>query len=304
METTTMSEPMDGRAYFRALSYAMAAVPTDDDHTDLQHVTFMGQRIIGADGERRHDGYVPVPLETISVTRLSARDLLMMLDFANRYSKRRQVSFSVRHDGDEVRIEYGARQPLVYPLERCDVGSHPETFNEWVPVDAPLNPTGLGHIACGHLKDAMSWWRSWDKDQGTSEIRGGVEGGPTRIDITCNGTRVATAFVMPLDHPAAELRDKMPLFDGIKASGRSNLDLDITGDGMQQPTTIKIGDVELNVTGLGNPADLLVTGPCQHRDTDEACLPCTEDRILAKRNEPPKKKRKRKADETAEAAAE
>lgn len=279
------TEPMSGKSFLRALAYALKAVPSGDDHPALQHVTFHGDRVIGAGQTRRHDGYLPSPVqEPLSCTRESARLLLMALEYTHRASKERSGTFSVTMDGHLVSIHYGARSPIEHELQGADVGSHPRDLREWVPGDAPLNPDGLGHISCGDLREASSWWRSWEKDHGTCEVRGGQEGGPVRIDVTCGGERVATAFVLPQDHPPAELRDSLPLFDGVEACGRSNLDLDLSGDGSADAGAqiVKVGDVELNVTGLRVPLEsLLCTGPCEHRDTHDACLPCTEDRIAS-----------------------
>lgn len=305
-----MTITQDGKAYLRALSYALAAVPTDDDHADLQHVTFIGDRVVGSDGRRRHDGYLSeaFPSAPLSVARISVVFLLKALDYAASVSKARQGTFSVVHRGKEVHIEYGARTPLIHELEVKDVGSHPSTSNEWVEADAPLNPQGLGHIACGDLATAMKWWKSWDKDLGTAEVRGGQEGGPMRVDITAGGRRVATAFVLPADHVEAELHEAVlpmeAVWNGADAPrrGRSNLDLDLSGDGAPppQPVMIRImtGDLahDLNVTGLGNPNEILKTGPCDHRDAAMPCLPCTELEIASRqalRDAPTQPKKRR-----------
>ncbi len=227
-----MSEPMNGRTYLRALVYALRAVPSDPDQASLQHVTFHHDRVTGADQSRRHDAYLPAQVDTVSVSKSSAQELVMALEYALRVSKRRAGTFSVTHAADqEVIIEYGARHPLIHQLQVVDVGKHPETTNDWVPADAALNPDGLGHLDCGHDADALKWRITGDKDPGTSQVRGGQDGGPVRRDIVCAGRMVATAFILPMDHPPAELKDSLPLFGGETAPGRSNLDLDLTGDG-------------------------------------------------------------------------
>lgn len=280
MSDETQPVPMNGRSFLRALAYALRAVPSGDDHPDLQHITFIGKRIVGADGHRWHVGYLLAPQgATVSVTRESAQSLLRALEYAQRESKR-HGTFSVSRENTEVVIEYGAKYPIAHPLSAVDVGAHPPTWDEPVPIDAPLNPAGLGHIDCGHLKALASWWKSWDKDYGTCEIRGGIDGGPIRCDIVSGGEIVATAFALPADHPPAEIREP-DLFNGLKTFGRSNLELDWSGDGspIPSPVIIKIGDTELNVTGLGDPNTFLVNGPCTHRETTEACLPCTLDKV-------------------------
>lgn len=277
-----MSDPMSGKNYLRALAYALKAVPADDEQAGLQHVTYHGGRVTGADRTRRHDGYLPAEVDTVSVARGSAQELVMALEYALRVSKRRiNGTFSVQHHGDEVHVEYGARHPLIHKLAVVDVGGHPQGPNEWVPADAPLNPGGIGHVDCGSFKEAVSWWKSWDKDFGTCEVRGGHDGGPIRVDVTSGGARVATSFILPMDHPEAEFSDTLPLFDGVAACGRSNLDLDLSGDGVKDDgaQSIKVGDIEFNVSGLGDPSDLLMMGPCDHRDTATECVQCTAEKI-------------------------
>ncbi len=279
------TDPMDGKQYLRALLYALSAVPTDDEHKALQHVTYYADRIVGSDGKRRHDGYLPAQFEEpVSVARLSVQELVLALEYAHKVSKRKSVTFSVTHDGDEVRIDYGARQPLLHPLDVVDTEGHPKAITEWVPVGAPLNPAGLGHLNCDDVNAATDWRKSWDKHYGSLEIRGGVDGGPVRIDVTASGDRVATAFLLPMDHPPAELSAQRDLFNrqGRTYEGRSNMALDLTGDGAAPPErkVLKIGEVELDVTGLPEPHfDLLASGPCEHRDNTDACLPCTEAEI-------------------------
>lgn len=304
------TNPMDGKTYLRALTYALLAVPTDDEKSALQHITYIENRIVGSDGHRRHDPRLTATFdEPIAVARISAQELVLALEYAHKVSKRKTGAFSVTHDGDEVRIDYGARHPLVHPLSVVDTKSFPKNPNEWVPQDAPLNPGGLGHLDCGHVKDAMSWWKSWDKDLGTCEVRGGQDGGPTRIDITCGGVRVATAFVLPYDHPSAEIREVLPMEsmwngNGPAPRGSSNLDLDLTGDGAPapEPLIIKIGENEINVTGLPGGMSLLCAGPCDHRDTPTPCLPCTiaavdsaKQLVLDEDEQKGKKKKGRKA---------
>lgn len=299
--TDTTEIAMDGRSYLRAITYALAATPKGEERPDLQHVTFIGSRVVGSDGMSRHDAHLQCEIaKPISVARSSVASLIMALTYAERVSKGGAGTFSVRHEKDVVIISYGARLPIEHELAVCDVGLHPPDACEWVPEDAPINPRGMGHIGCEEERRALLWWRSWDKDYGTSEVRGGLDGGPIRRDITSGGLRVATAFLLPKGHAPAELGDAMSLFNGIKTYGRSNLELDLSGDGVPQPEPIilKLGDHEFNVTNLPGGRELLRSGPCDHRDTSEHCVPCTEEAIeqakLLAAEEPKKKRGRRK----------
>lgn len=79
METT----PMDGRAYLSALSYVISVTPKGEERPDLQHITFIGDRVVGSDGESRHDGYLIGAVDkTISVARASISSLILALSYA------------------------------------------------------------------------------------------------------------------------------------------------------------------------------------------------------------------------------
>ncbi len=309
-----MPETMNGRSYLRALSYAVKATPKEEERSRLQHVTFVGNRVVGADGTRWHVGYLPTPVEaTASYTRVSALNALNVLAFAERYSKRLGAAFSVTHHPDGMLvIECGLDGTVVTHLGICDVGKHPPEFVEPVAPNAAPNPDG--HISCDHDAEAKRWWRSWEKDKGTFQVRGGQDGGPFRIDITNGGERVATAFLLPEDHVRAEIREPN-LFDKRPAPyGKSNLELDLSGDGAPtDPDVIKIGERTFNVRGLPDRANLLKTGPCDHRDTHDACAPCTEVAVSeaeviaaqekADEAEGKPKKRRRKASAAPDAAS-
>lgn len=312
MTEPAFTDPIDGRRYTRALSYVLKAVPTDDAGAALQHVTYYGSRLVGSDGMRRHDAHLPAAIDTpIAFTRISAQELLIFLEAAHKYSKRRSGTFSVRHKGTDVHIEYGGRAEIVVPLQRVDVRCFPPDEREWVHEDAPINPEGLGHIDCDHLHELLGWWRSWDKTKGSCLIRGGQDDGPLRVDIVSGGERVVTAFLLPMDHAEAELPGEPTLFDKDRPDlGDSNLALDLSGDGASDEPLIiriKVGDVEheFNVTGLDDPDELLVSGPCGHREEGD-CPQCTGEKVAAARRlqaaenaaaTKPKKRGKKKPDQ-------
>lgn len=317
---TTPSSPIDGRAYLRALSYALLAVPSDDDHAELQHVTFIGDRVVGSDGVSRHDGYFFTPVgETVSVARLSAKLLQKALEYAQVVSRKRpEGTFTVEHVGEIVRIKYGARLPIEHELAVVDVGYHPKTPREWVAPDAPINPNGMEEVATDRDMMSLDWYQAWDKHHGTSRIRGGLDGGPVRRDITSNGKRVATAFVLPENHAPAEIREVLPLeamWDGNKKQeprGRSNLDLVLDHDGEPADGARYIeidngGEVyKVNVTGLEDWSELLKKGPCSHRQEEVGCPQCTDEavqkaRVAKAEAESKPKRRRRKAGDDAEA---
>lgn len=304
---------MDGKEFFRALAYAYAALPDDADRVGLQHVTFYRDRIIGSDGMARHDGHLPEEFaEPCSITRVSARLLMLGLEYAHKVSKLMGQGFSIEHaagkadEGSkviahEIRIHYGSPMPIVHPLELVDVGSHPDDFNEWVLRDAPQQP--LDTVNVNLAARALRWYRAWDKDHGEMETRGGGEGESHRIDIINDGKIVATAFLRPSGANAGELFTD-PLFNGVH--GKSNMELDFSGDGRRAEVAmyikVKVAGEEhqINVTGLGDPSALLKTGPCEHRQTEDDCLPCTEAAVakaqvdkLESQPDAPKPKRRR-----------
>lgn len=280
-------EPMNGKAVHRAVAYALKATPKDEKKAALQHVTFFGNRVVGADGERWHIGYLPGSMDRpMAVARVSAENLVRLLTFAGQWANRRQGTFSVSFDRADVTVECGLATPIRYNMTEIDVGKFPPAFIEPVAVDAPLNPDGLRHVGCGHLNAATQWWRSWDKDYGTSEIRGGQNQTPIRLDVISGGDIVATAFVLGADRPKAEFREpgQTSLLDKRAPTyGRSNLELDLSGDGKPDPQkqTIDLNGVKLDATGILDVElkDLIVDGPCAHREVDGPCVPCTEAKI-------------------------
>jgi hypothetical protein len=226
-----MTEPMNGKFYWRALAYAHKAVPSDDAGSRLQHISFIGHRIIGADGERWHVGLLPedVDLPPMAVARGCVQSLLLGLEYAWRMSKRNSGDFSVRQDDEHVVIEYGAPHPIDHALVKIDTGRGklPAKWKEPVRANAPVLEGNQSSLRCGHMLEAMKWYRAWDTDHGTFTLRGDGGASPVRVDLTAGGELVANAFLLPVDHPPAQLPADEPLLAGEKAKSQSNLDLEL-----------------------------------------------------------------------------
>lgn len=281
-----MSEvTMNGRSFLRALSYALRICPPAESASRLAHVVFVGNKIVCSDGQRWHAGIVDGEFDIPRViARESAAELVIRLAFAETISRRHSSSFFVHIDGNRVDIHFG-EEKNAFKLSDVNVGHVPTQWLEPVPVDAPLLAE-IPEVHCQHLKDSASWWMSWQKDHGSVKMRGVGGNNPIRYDISCGDEAVAVAFLLPVQHRAAQLQPDEPLFAGAsggKIYGQSILDLSFDGPPPPEPRSIKIGETELNVTGLGEPANLLKLGPCVHRSEPEPCLPCTEDAIKAAR---------------------
>ena len=231
----TTPATMSGQHFYRALAYAFKACPSDEGSSRLQHVAFVGNKVIGADGERWHVGLLAedVDLPAMTVARGSISDLLMGLEYCRRMAKRTQGSFQVSINGEHLRIDYGAKQPLEHELAVLNLGKLPRQWQEPVAPDAPFLTLAASDIRCGHMQEAMKWHRSWEEDYGTFKLRGAGGNEPVRLDVTASGELVAIAFLLPVNHPPAELPGEPDLFTGEagKEKSQSILDLDLSGDG-------------------------------------------------------------------------
>lgn len=283
--------------FLRALHYASKAIPTDEASSRFQHLGIIDNKLIGADGERWFAGLLgeegEVELPAMTIARSSVIEILEDLEYCRKKAKRGSKSFVVQFDADaeEVRILYGADTPIVHHLAVVNLGALPKQWREPVPKDAPLLPGGTADLRCGHMKEAMTWHRSWEEDFGSWSLRGAGGNSPVRVDVTAGGELVATAFLLPIAHPKAQLPLDEPLLEHgqeeAEKKSQSIFDLDWSGDGRPQrgAKTIKCGDVEIDATGLEDVDALLVEGPCKHRD-EGPCPQCTEAAVeKARRNQ-------------------
>lgn len=303
METTI---EMNALHFLRALTYANRAIPKDDAKSRMQHLVMIGNRLIGADGERWHVGILDeeIDIPPMAIARQSVLDLKLDLEHARRRAKRYGGSFSVELEIEDeetarAKIVYGAPTPLICKLAVLNLGKLPTKWKEPVEQDAPSGPV-TGELRTGHLQEAMKWHRSWEKDHGTCHTRGRGGDEPLRIDIEAGGELVATAILLPIKHVPAQL----PLDDNGQADlyrkpdGRSQsiLDLDLTGDGQPDPQrkTILVNGVSIDATGIPVPEDMIVTigeegneeglpTSCAHRSVAGECVPCTEEKIASVR---------------------
>lgn len=227
---------VNGAHLLRALGYALKAVPKDDGRVRFQHVTFFRHKIVGADGQRWHVGLLPedAALETpVAVTKASADELVMALDYCRRIANRHKRQFEVtlvegEVDGLIVKLDYGAKHEIEHVLDAVDVGHIPDEWQEPVPEDAPALNSRHPELHCGAMIDASRWYRSWERDHGSVSMFGIGGTNPVRLDIACSGDLVAQAYLLPVDHPPAELEADEPLLEGTKSGpkrGQSNLDL-------------------------------------------------------------------------------
>lgn len=217
-----MAVAISGLHLLRALTYASKASPKDDARARLQHIVFLDHRIIGADGERWHVGTIPeesAVAEPFAATRASVSRALLTLDYCRKMAKALSANFEVHQEGPVLVIRY-AKEKLKAELDVADVGDIGE-WQEPVPTNAPELDTVPSGIPCGHLRDALGWHRSWEKDSGEATMYGHGDGRPVRTDIMMGGDLVAQAYILPKAHPPAQLADIDPLFvgkDGAKAS--------------------------------------------------------------------------------------
>lgn len=293
-------EPViDGKHFFRALGYAMKACPSSEGQARFSHVAFVDHRIVCSDGERWHVGVLPLECklsQPFIAARESVQELLLGLEYALKISKRHNQPFTVRMAADGgVTLSFGGGAPIEHKMVACDVGHVPDEWVEPVSPDAPALPTPP-EMHCGAIKEAMQWYRSWDRDHGTCTFRGAGGNAPVRVDIVSGGDQVACAFLLPTTHAPAQLVHDEPLFESLNPGrriGQSILDLQLDGDGTpaSRPQVLVVDGKEFNIVGLDVEADDLVKrSPCIHAPKGtEPCAPCTSDAVRAARKE--KKKR-------------
>ncbi len=302
---------VQGSHYRRALAYAYKIVPSADEQPKLQQIVFIGNQIVASDGRRWHAGHLPkedVNFAPLVVAPASIDELLIHLVYAEKIAKLHGGNFLVEQDGEDIRILYGHDRVIEHHLASIDVGYVPPTWTEPVSIEAPVF-CAMPKVSCDVLKDAVGWWLSWEKEHGDVIFKGyGGEKDPIRAELTIQGNLVASAFLLPSGFEGrAQLPADEPLFAGTEATkrGQSILDLQVMST---NAVTIKIGDEEINVTGLPDPDSLLKTGPCDHRDTQDPCSPCTHEAVeaaLARNGEVlSKKKRGRKPKAKTEEVAE
>jgi len=219
---------INGRVYWRALSYATRACPTSDASQRLQHLVFHGPRIISSDGERWHLGMLPAEaaLAPVAVSRSSVTELILTLQYAYKMAKRRCGDFFVRQDGPRVEVHYGNTVPLIHELQQVHMGGLPDIWEEPVRADAPILD-GPPRVSCEAMRDAVSWYRAWDHDHGDLTWRGQGPDRPVRLDLHVEQEHVASAILLPMGRPAAQLPLDEPLFNGGRAVGQSILHLEI-----------------------------------------------------------------------------
>lgn len=309
-----------GRHFLRALTYAMRACPTGDAQVRLAHLVFHQNRIIASDGRRWHIGILPKEAglhRPFAVTRESCETLKLSLEYAERMSRTKGTGFHVELHGGvvdgpestdvEVQVYYGAKNPICHPLANCPVGYIPEQWEEPVAVDAPVQP--LASFDCGRAREAMWWYRSWDKDHGTFTSR--IADGIARLDIECGNELVAAAFLLPDSMPAAQLVHDEPLFESLhnRKVGQSILDLQIDGDGAPaQPSfdVLSVDGHEFKVKGLPKEVveEIIGYGPCVHgTHKDTPCWKCTEEKVKEARKNVREARRKLKAKAEPEATS-
>lgn len=283
---------IDGKLFLRTLSYALKACPASEDMTRLAHVAFVGNKIVCSDGMRWHVGVLPKECaigETFIAARESAQELVLGLEYALKISRRHSSQFYVSMDSDGlVIIAFGANNDIAHHLAECEVGYVPDVWEEPVSPDAPPL-SEAAELHCGSLKEAMQWYRSWDKDHGRCKLSGKGGDDIVRVDIMSDDTSVACAFLMPTTRPPAYLVHDEPLFSNLNPGrkvGQSILDLQLDKDGAaERPHNLKIGDKEFNIVGLdATPDELVAYAPCIHDlKGDTACAECTSDNVRAAR---------------------
>lgn len=272
---------VSGQHLLRALAYALKAVPKDDAGARLQHVSFFRHKIVGADGQRWHVGLLPIEAAVslpVAVTKSSADELVMALDYCRRVAKRHSASFEVRLEREEnnlvATIRYGAKHEIEHKLYGVDVGQMPLEWREPVPDTAPELQGKQSEIHCGHMIDATKWYRAWEKDHGSFRTFGVGGSSPVRLDIACGGDLVAQAYLLPVDHPPAELAPDEPLLEGVQAEKRSqsNLDLVLGGDGApyKKPEAEKKGKRRKKAPASPHEVKGAPNGESEEPPTDES----------------------------------
>ena len=229
-----MSKTINGKTFLRAVRFAFSVCPKSDAGAREQHVVFIDDRVVCSDRERWHVGYLPEGSGTkkpFAIIRASIEDLILGLDYTRKMSER-SGNFEIKYNADQVTIKYGTKV-LEHELLAADVGYIPEIWMPPVSDAAPLLQGDHAELHCGHVRDAMSWYRSWDKDHGTFKAYGDGGNKPVRYDLVAGGDIVAKAYLLPADRAPAVLPENEPLLDkarGGQKRGQSILDL-IIDDG-------------------------------------------------------------------------
>lgn len=241
---------VDGRAFLRAVAFALKCCPDGEGTAHMAHVCFVGREVVCADGERWHVGIYPVGVALPFVApRAAVKKLMIHLAYADKVSRADGGSWSVEvrvwdeSEGDAakrrmlVRFEGGkSLPPIEVELTRCEVGHVPAEWTPPVAETAELADESKEYpeISCENMRVAMSWYRSWDKDHGIFKQRVD-DNGIMRIDIAAGGNPVAAAFLLPRSMPKARLPMSEPLFDrnnpDARPIGQSILDLVVDRDG-------------------------------------------------------------------------
>lgn len=275
-----MPKSVNGKSYARALEYVYRACPNGDRVAGMAHVVFVRSKIVAADGDRWHVGYVnSVQPHPVAVTRSSVRALLLGLEYAAKMSK----DFTVHQEGLVVEIHYG-HKVLEHELEASMVGAIPGEWEGPVSAEAPVIDQRGIQLHGDQVAAACKW------EKGLVTFRSEGDKRPIRADVTVEDELVATAYLLPVDHARAQLPPNEPLLERGKPAkarrGQSILDLqlDIFAPPAQAASCIKIGDVEINTTGLADPDGLARSGPCPHRQDNDLCIACTQDAVQAERD--------------------
>lgn len=234
-----MTKGINGKVFGRALSYALKACPRGDVAPQLQHIAFIGNRVIGADGRRWHVGLLPpgIAAEPMVITRTCAMSMIRSLRYAQRESTASD-EFSVSFNGTECVIDFGAQYPIAkkWSMAPHGVGAMPTHWADPVPASAPIHTGNLAGYPADHMQAATEWYKSWEKHYGTAAYRSHGDGGPMRIEVTSGGDAVVVAFVLPADVPAAVLPADEPLLrDKGRRPSQTVLDLMLVGDRLAAP---------------------------------------------------------------------
>lgn len=281
-----MTVTVSGRAFGRALAYALIACPKPDDAAKLSHVVFTDRRLIASDGERFHIGRLHDDAERfprpIAVARDSAKLLLLWIECAERAAKYEGGGCFVHVDGLDVKIAYGEKA-IEHRLTECAVGYIPDDWEEPVPLDAPIVENSPPVLRADHFLAAAKFGR--DNARITMRATGPKDW--VRLDVTVASSPVATALLLPPNRHAAQLAAHEPLLEKVTPGpkrGQSVLDLQLDLLPPTPPQAIKIGDREWNVTGISaDPSTLIKSGPCAHRTDAEPCHVCTDVEITKAR---------------------
>lgn len=317
-----MSKKISGKQFMEAVKYAFQACPKASGNAELAHVVFIDRRVICSDGvlwlvgQLPEEGAIEAPFVA---TRESVDDLLLALKYGSTMARRHDADFTVDMDGNMVTVRYGEtkRHAIAHELIRAQVGYVPDVFEEPVAVDAPAMQGDMpaSSLKCGNVALAMEW-----ASDAAFSWRGAGGREPVRIDVTGDNGLAATAFLLPAGREPAQLPPEEPLLKRKedKPTGRSLLDLRLDL-ATKRAATIKIGEVEIDATGIDNPSRFAITGPCTHFDDQTPCVTCTTAAIAGERRRmadeakaaagKPAKRRKKKVDddvdlESAEAQGE